>query len=118
MAVKISFLGDISFNNQYIELYNRGINPFKEVAPYLFASDFVVGNLECTVSNNSGENKLKKPRLKTNLQTLNFLNYLNLHYVTLANNHVYDNLDKGLKMAIEFLNNDKISYTGVGYNEV
>lgn len=115
--VKISFLGDISLNDEYNALYENGLNPFQDVSDTLKQSDFVVGNLECLARGNKGENIFKKPRLKTNLETLNFLKNLNLGLVTLAHNHIYDNLFDGYQKTTRFLQRNGISYIGAGISE-
>jgi len=112
--VKISFLGDISFNNEYNDLFQSKINPFKDVQPILEDSDFVIGNLECLAEGDLGENLLKKPRLKTSLETLNYLKFLNIKLVSLANNHVYDNLHDGFIKTTSFLDKNNIKYIGAG----
>jgi hypothetical protein len=108
--IKISFLGDVSLN----DYYNDGIKPFKEICNYLSKSDFVVGNLECMSIGNDGENLLKKPRLKTNTATLNYLKDINLTTATLAHNHVYDNLQSGFECTTKKLDELHISYLGAG----
>ena len=57
--LKISFLGDISFNNCYNQFYNNSTNPFQGVEKLLKQSDFNIGNLECLAKGNHGENQLK-----------------------------------------------------------
>src|SRR5690348_9397938 len=86
-ALRFSFIGDISFNNQYIDFYKQGIDPFENLRPSLFSSDYVVGNLECLAKGEKGENQLKKPRLSTTAETLNFLSTINAKVVSLAQNH-------------------------------
>lgn len=112
--VKISFLGDISLNNKYNDLYRSKINPFKNVQSILEDSDFVIGNLECLAEGDEGENLLKKPRLKTSLETLNYLKFLNIKVVSLANNHVSDNLFDGFRKTTNFLDKNNIRYIGAG----
>jgi len=115
--VTISFLGDISLNDKYNELYLNGDNPFDNVKQILFNSDFVVGNLECLAKGVHGENLLKKPRLKTNLDTLNYLKDLNLGIVSLAHNHIYDNLRDGYEKTIDLLDKNNIRHLGSGLSE-
>ncbi len=110
----ITFIGDISLNDKYNELYQNGEKPFKGVRDILFSSDFVVGNLECLAKGDKGENLLKKPRLKTNLETLNFLKDMNLGLALLAHNHVYDNLEDGFVKTIKFLDENNIAHIGAG----
>jgi len=110
--LKVSFLGDISFNNSYNQLYKTKVNPFKNIEIGLQESNFNIGNLECMAKGDFGENTLKYPRLGTNQKTLNLLQYLNLKIVTLAHNHVYDNLKDGFEKTIEELDSQKIKYLG------
>jgi hypothetical protein len=115
--IKIAFLGDISFNDDYIGLKEKGINPFAEIGNFLKKQDFVVGNLECLAKGDEGENELKKPRLKTSLEALNYLNDLNISLVTLAHNHIYDNLTGGYQETTGFLQAQNISWIGAGFSE-
>lgn len=110
--MKIAFLGDISLNDDYIKLYNNGENPFEEIETYLKTQDLVVGNLECMSMGNKGENVLKSTYLRTTSDTLNYLKKLNLKIATLANNHVYDNLESGFEITTNFLKENDIKYVG------
>lgn len=115
--ISISFLGDIALVGKYNELYKRGENPFSDLKEVLFDSDFVIGNLECLSEGDKGENLLKKPRLKTKLKTLNYLKNLNISGVSLAHNHVYDNLEDGFKKTTKFLDSNNIKFLGAGYSD-
>jgi hypothetical protein len=112
---KISFVGDISLNDAYVELYKSGAKPFDKVSKHFEKSDFVVGNLECIVKGLMGENQLKKPRLTTTVQTLNYLKDMHLSVACLAHNHVYDHLEDGLKTTINFLNDNSILHQGASF---
>lgn len=111
-SISLSFLGDISLNDDYNVLYERGEKPFKQIRSFLAKSDFVVGNLECLAESKQGENILKKPRLKTKLETLNYLKDINLGLACLANNHFYDNLEEGFQNTINFLEENFINHIG------
>jgi poly-gamma-glutamate synthesis protein (capsule biosynthesis protein) len=113
--MKIHFLGDISLNDDYIRLYKEGQNPFAEIEPVLAEADFVVGNLECMAKGDQGENELKKPRLTTTLETLNYLKNIRLKVATLAHNHVYDHLEDGFLKTTNFLQANQIKYLGAGF---
>jgi hypothetical protein len=115
-SVRISFLGDISLNNRYNNLYENGKNPFSETFDELKSSDMVFGNLECLSTGDKGENILKKPRLMTEQQTLNFLKNIPLTVATFAHNHVYDGLIDGYLKTKEILTINNIEYFGVGLN--
>lgn len=114
--MKIAFLGDISLNDSYIQLYQKGVKPFDSIGEYLKSFDYVVGNLECLAQGDKGENELKKPRLKTTVETLNYLSEIGLNVVELAHNHVYDNLKDGFEKTISFLNSKNIQYLGASVN--
>ncbi|HBS85009.1 MAG: hypothetical protein A2W91_07220 [Bacteroidetes bacterium GWF2_38_335] len=112
--MKIQFIGDISLNNRFIELCERNTNPFKFVVDFFNNSDLVVGNLECILKGSKGENLLRSPRLNTNLETLNYLASLHLGLVTLAHNHIFDNLQDGFNNTLRFLNEKHIIFIGAG----
>jgi hypothetical protein len=114
--MKIAFLGDISLNDNYIELYKNGINPFEDIESYLNSSDYVIGNLESIAKGEKGENLLKTPRLTTTVETLNYLKTINLSLVTLAHNHIYDHLEDGFAKTVSFLEKAKIPYMGAGFS--
>lgn len=117
MCVRISFLGDIAFVGNYNKLYKQGKHPFEGIRNELTNSDLVIGNLEAISEGNHGENHLKKPRLKLEIETLNYLKEINVGLVSLAHNHVYDNLKNGLESTIEFLDNNDIHHLGAGFSE-
>ena len=77
-SISLFFLGDISLNDDYNVLYERGEKPFKQIGSFLAKSDFVVGNLECLAESKQGENILNKPRLKTKPKALNYVKDINL----------------------------------------
>ena len=109
--IRIRFVGDISFNNRYVDLLESGAKPFKAISPLLQDADLTVGNLECLAEGTS-KNGQKVPRIKTSVKALNALKDLNLGLVTLATNHVYDNLKAGFENSIQKLNELDISYLG------
>lgn len=110
--ILISFLGDISLNDQYVKYYAEGHNPFSKIENILNNCDYVIGNLESIARGNDGENLLKTPRLATNTAALNYLINLHVNVVTLANNHVYDHLEDGFNKTILFLEQNNIKYLG------
>jgi hypothetical protein len=113
-SLNIAFLGDISLNDGYIKLYKSSQDPFDKIKPTLAGHDLVVGNLESIAKGNQGENELKYPRLATHSKTLHFLNELNIGAVSLAHNHIYDQLEDGYNKTIEFLDSRGIHYLGAG----
>ena len=80
--ISIQFLGDISFNDDYIDVLASGKDPFRQIRSTLIKSDLVVGNMECLVEG-SAQNLRKKPRIKTTLKAMEALKGLNLSLVSL-----------------------------------
>jgi hypothetical protein len=115
--IKISFLGDISLNDKYNDFYDDGLKPFDNIKKSLSQSDFVIGNLECMSIGKDGENLLKQPRLKTNSRTLGYLKDMHISTVTLAHNHIYDNLESGFYETKKKLNQLNISTLGAGSSQ-
>jgi poly-gamma-glutamate capsule biosynthesis protein CapA/YwtB (metallophosphatase superfamily) len=112
--VTLGFVGDIGLNDAYIDLHKRDIHPFAALVPHLSGIDLLAGNLECVAKGDLGENQLKRPRIGTTIETLGLLKDINLGLVSLATNHVYDQLEDGLHKTLDFLRNENISFLGAG----
>ncbi len=109
--MKVSFLGDISLNGAYETMYQLGEEPFEDVSNILKGTT-VIGNLECFARGDNGVNKLKKPRLETNLEALSYVKDFNLQIACIANNHIFDHLEDGFKKTVNFLEENNIKYIG------
>lgn len=117
-SFKFSFLGDISFNDEYINLSETNAEPFTDLQPYLTSDREIVGNLECMARGEFGENELRTARLSTTQETLRkYLSELNLTVACLAHNHVYDHLLDGFKKTKEVLTELGIESFGAGTNK-
>lgn len=111
--IRIAFTGDISLNDDYLLLAEQGADPFETIEPVLGRNDVVVVNLEA-VAAGEGENLKKKPRLKTSMRALEYLESLHVGIVCLAHNHVYDNLESGFTQTTAFLRDRGIAFMGAG----
>ncbi len=114
--ISIQFLGDISFNDDYIDVLASGKDPFRQIRSTLIKSDLVVGNMECLVEG-SAQNLRKKPRIKTTLKAMEALKGLNLSLVSLATNHYYDNLEEGFDATVKKLDELGIAHLGAGRSQ-
>lgn len=110
--VNLAFLGDISLNGNYKEFSSKSENPFIGVKHLLENADVVIGNLEAVCVHKDGKHHPKQTRLSIDPASLPLLAHLNLHLVTLANNHIFDNLEDGLRSTLHFLDTNGIKYTG------
>lgn len=114
MNTKLIIGGDFFISKEHLasNLFdNKIINIFKN-------SDFNIVNLECPITINDSENKIYKTGsyLRTNTKIFEYLNKLNINAVTLANNHILDYGQTGLKNTIDVLNKEKIQFVGAGLN--
>lgn len=110
-SIKLAFLGDIALNGDYETLHLQGKKPFSEVGLKL-EDAVVVGNLESFTRGEQGVNKLKKPRLETSVETLDYLNDIGLDVACLANNHAFDHLEDGFLKTVTFLKQNSIGIVG------
>jgi poly-gamma-glutamate synthesis protein (capsule biosynthesis protein) len=116
--VEVCFVGDISLNGGYRNLWKQGRRPFEAVSKLIGESAFLVGNLECMCAGGAGENLRKRPRLVTDEQTLGYLRDIGVSHVTLAHNHVYDHLEDGFIRTVERLQELGIGFLGAGLDDV
>jgi poly-gamma-glutamate capsule biosynthesis protein CapA/YwtB (metallophosphatase superfamily) len=107
-----TFLGDISLNDDYEKLNSNYQNPFEDVIQHLSKENFVIGNLEAISFGENGVNEKKKTRLGIHPKSLHLLKHLNLDLLTLANNHIYDQLESGFKITISYLKENGINFVG------
>jgi len=114
--IRIKFIGDVAFNNRYVSALESGENPFETVSPILHDADLVVGNLECLAEGTS-QNQKKVPRIHTSVKALDALKNLHIGLVSLATNHVYDNLEEGFQNTVQKLNGLGIAHLGASLNK-
>lgn len=114
--IRIKFIGDVSFNHRYVALLESGQNPFEAVEPLLQDADLVVGNLEC-LAQGTAQNKHKIPRIYTSARALRALQHLNLKLVSLATNHVYDNLRDGFTNTLAQLDAMNVAHLGAALHQ-
>lgn len=77
-------------------------------------ADYKIFNLEAPIT--KCDNRIKKcgPNLKIEPRVIKGIKKLNPTVVLLANNHIMDYGEKGLKDTIDILNENNINYVGVG----
>ena len=81
------------------------------------ASDIVCVNLEGPFSGSGGNENIKKgPHVANNITALNVLKDCGVNLVTLANNHIMDFGEKGLRHTLNKLDLFNISHIGADFN--
>ena len=78
--------------------------------------DFNIVNLECPVVLDEGPRKIYKtgPHLKADASIFGFLRQLNVGVVTLANNHILDYGEKGLRQTLDTCGREGVLTVGAG----
>ncbi|MCD4743874.1 MAG: CapA family protein, partial [Desulfobacteraceae bacterium] len=112
---KIVLIGDISFNGLISKTPDKNKKRFEQIR-HILKSCYTIANLESPVRGEFeyNEAKLKNGVINTAEKaiTKDLLKALNINAVTLANNHIYDQKDNGVKETIEVINSLGILYTG------
>ncbi|MCO5268232.1 MAG: CapA family protein [Brumimicrobium sp.] len=81
------------------------------------SSDYNIVNLEAPVTNSMSKITKTGPNLKAEREsTLDVLKTLEINAVTLANNHILDYDEKGVKNTLEFCKENNIQTVGAGKN--
>jgi len=114
--IKIACIGDIALSGLITEDAENNINRFSIIAEKLKDFDFVFANLETPIKAGNEVNSYKRVILGAGKeQTKLILNMLNIHCVSLANNHIYDYKRNGLETTINTLEILQIKHTGAGW---
>jgi poly-gamma-glutamate capsule biosynthesis protein CapA/YwtB (metallophosphatase superfamily) len=111
MKTHINIGGDFYISPSYVSK-----NLFSdELVNFFMKSDLNIVNLECPVISEGGT-KISKtgPHLGTTEEVFNQLHRINIHAVTLANNHILDYGDKGLEATFESCKRNNLLFVGAG----
>ncbi len=87
---------------------------FEEIRPLADRSDYVVVNLECPLTDATSPIEKIGPNLKADPKTALLLKNLGVDLVALANNHVYDYGQAGLKDTLHACSEHGIATVGAG----
>lgn len=109
--MRIALIGDIALfgcnnkNNYYKER-------FKKVKEYLSSFDYVIGNLETPLTEETKIIGGKSAYIKGKPADVEILKYLGITHISLANNHTFDYCEKGLRQTKESLSKYRIKWYG------
>lgn len=117
--MKILIAGDFCPLNRVAELFEKGdyntvLGDIKEVIKQI---DYSIVNLECPVTKeNSTPIKKCGPNLHCSEEGIKALKWAGFNCVTLANNHILDYGDEGLKNTLEVCSKNELDNVGGGYD--
>ena len=86
----------------------------EDIKKLLNSADFTMFNLEVPLTDLSTPIKKCGPNLIAPTKTIAGLKAINSHFFTLANNHILDQGEQGLKSTMEILDEHGIAYAGAG----
>ncbi|HEY5556695.1 CapA family protein [Acetobacterium sp.] len=117
--MQILIAGDLVPTQSNMDLFNKAdVNTLlgKELLFLWNSADIRLLNLEVPLADQ--ENPIRKhgPNLIAPTSAINGIKALNVSLINLANNHILDQGEQGLKSTLDLLNQHKIPYIGVGKN--
>ncbi len=114
--VSLLLTGDFYINQKLDNSVQTIFEIFNDFLPYLETSDIAITNFESPIVD--GQNSINKtgPSLRTNPNSLRLLKQAGFNMVTLANNHIMDYGNIGLKSTIDYCKSFGIEYIGAGRN--
>lgn len=121
--VNILISGDFCPSERLFNLVNneeKNYSIFNDISNVLNNVDYRILNLEAPIVDEKDTltKKIKKygPNLFCNENVIFFLMKYNINLVTLANNHIYDYGDEGIKKTLSSLKVSNIDFVGAGIN--
>jgi len=119
-ALVIDAVGDIMLSGSGEKIYRKsGYDyPFAETRQFLQQGDIVIGNLESPLASSGVEFTGKKFRFKTPPNAAAALKSAGFTHLSLANNHILDYGEEGLRQTLAVLDANSIIYSGAGMNLV
>ena len=119
--ISVSLIGNIMIGRNFNTIFQEQPfhYPWGNVSKYLLSSDLVVGNLENTITAsriNSYTSEYSNKGFRLHPDYIKTLNYINLDYVSLSNNHILDYGEVGLRDTRKYLATQGILSGGAGGN--
>lgn len=116
----VALLGDVALSGLFREEPGKNRERFKKIAPILQSFHLVLANLEAPVLGDNEFNPAKKDGKGVIHYTgeaiiKEALPLLNIRGVSLANNHIYDCGQSGVRNTIKCLEKTGTKFTGAGY---
>lgn len=116
--MKIALLGDIAFYGKYSMQNINVFDYFEDLSNTLKTYDFVIGNLETPFIDGGVPYGAKSAHIKAKEENIKLLKYLNIKYVNLANNHIFDYGVTGYDKTKNLLEENSIQYFGIENKEI
>ncbi len=116
MKIKLLVVGDycpIGRNKELLEA-GKDKDVFGEFNTYVEQADFAIANLEAPLTTSNKAIEKTGPNIKASVNFLKSLREIGFNAVTLANNHIMDYGEEGLKSTVKTCKKEGVSYVGAG----
>ncbi len=115
--IKITILGDICPTKDYEELFDNNPNAlFSDISAILQNSDYSICNFECPATECDKPIIKTGPNLKAKPNVVGLLKNVGFDAISLANNHILDYGEQGVKDTLKLANDCDLAYFGGGLN--
>ena len=116
---RILIFGDICPDNNYRRLFDiEGQGPFdSSITDFIRTSDFNVANLECPATLSEFRITKTGPNIKALPKDIQVLKNIGINALSLANNHILDYGNQGIRETLSEINKSGLKYFGAGDNE-
>ena len=116
--MKLLFTGDVCFFEQGMVTYEQSQSILQDVMPIFRQADFRIMNLETPLANEAECEKMPKsgPNIICPPECICFLQAAGADVATLANNHINDYKENGVRATLNVLEKAGIAYCGAGMN--
>ena len=114
---RINITGDFYFPNRCeTNFIKENIDP--NISNLFKESDLNIWNLESPFNEEKNKKKILKKgtHIKNHLSSVNVLKHLNIHLLTLANNHIKDYGNAGIENTLEYSKENNLDTIGAGLN--
>ncbi len=113
--ITLAFAGDVNFARRTRKLLRHPASAFGPVSPVLGSADFTAVNLETAVTSR-GTPQPKQFHFRTTGKAFSAIRAAGIDLVTMANNHVLDYGQTGLRNTLAAAKAARFPYVGIGMN--
>ena len=115
VVMELAMIGDVLLH-KHLALYGDWMAAFEPVKPYLESPDFLIANQESPPTAPTYEIS-GYPRFSSPHTIIRDLQLVGVDYVNLANNHIVDKGEGGMKVVFDMLDSYQMPYVGAYHSQ-
>lgn len=113
--LKIFIAGDFCpVGRNEANFVNKNFSAVEAIKVKTDQADYAIVNLEAPLTKSNKKIKKSGPNIKASPETVSALSYLNIDLVTLANNHILDSGEEGVRDTLKTCQTNNIQTVGAG----